>query len=160
MEILVALERSWPAQLIADSIWGFPILEIVHLTGLTVVFGGMTLLDARLMGLRREFSVRTLERYVLGFVWAGFTVAAFSGGWLFVYEATTLAEDPPFLIKMVLIPLAGLNALFMHKVGMRGAEHWDVHAMPPIAVRLSAAVSLLLWASVLACGRLIAYYYP
>ena len=79
MGILQALEKSWPAQLIANSANGFPMLEIAHLTGLTLVFGGMVLVDLRLLGFRREISAILLERYILPFVWAGFALAAFSG---------------------------------------------------------------------------------
>jgi hypothetical protein len=61
---------------------------------------------------------------------------------------------------MTLIPLAGLNALFMHYVAMRDVEEWDTGAAPPLKVRMSAGLSLAIWWTVLACGRLIAYYYP
>ena len=160
MDILHALEQTWPAQLVAGWPWWFPILEVSHLTGLTVVFGGMVILDVRLLGAGRSWSVIALERYILRFVWAGFALAALSGGWLFLYEAVKLAGDGPFLIKMALIPLAGLNALFMHYVAMRDVEKWDTGAMPPVKVRVSAGLSLAIWWTVLACGRLIAYYYP
>lgn len=160
MDILHTLQESWPAQIVAGWPWWFPILEITHLTGLTIVFGGMVILDVRLLGAGRSWSVIALERYVLRFVWAGFAIAAFSGGWLFLYEAVKLAGDGPFLIKMALIPLAGLNALFMHYVAMRDVEAWDTNAMPPLKVRFSAGLSLAIWWVVLACGRLIAYYYP
>lgn len=160
IEFFRAFEASWPGQLIANSVWGFPGLEVVHLLGLTVVFGGMVLVDARLLGAGKEYSVRALEGYVLPFVWAGFAVAAFSGGWLFVFEATTLVRDPAFLLKVVLLVAAGLNALFMHKVAMREVASWDTGVAAPAVVRASAAVSLLLWAMILALGRLIAYFYP
>ena len=160
MDFLHTLEQTWPAQIVAGWPWWFPILEITHLTGLTVVFGGMVILDARLLGAGQSWSVIALERYILRFVWAGFALAAFSGGWLFLYEAVKLAGDGPFLIKMALIPLAGLNALFMHYVAMRDVETWDTGAMPPLKVRVSAGLSLAIWWTVLACGRLIAYYYP
>jgi hypothetical protein len=160
IEFFRALEATWPGQLIANSAWGFPILEVVHLLGLTVVFGGMVLIDARLLGAGKVYSVRSLEGYVLRFVWAGFAVAAFSGTWLFVFEATTLVRDPAFLLKMLLLVAAGSNALFMHKVAMRDVGRWDTGVAAPTAVRVSAAVSLLLWAAILALGRLIAYFYP
>jgi len=160
IEFCRALEASWPGQLIANSTWGFPILEVVHLLGLTVVFGGMVLIDARLLGAGKAYSVRALEGYVLRFVWASFAVAAFSGTWLFVFEASTLVRDPAFLLKVVFLGLAGLNALFMHKAAMRDVASWDTRATAPLVVRVSAAVSLLLWCSILALGRLIAYFYP
>ena len=98
-----------------------------------------------------------LERYVLPFVWGDFAIAAFAGTWLFIFEARTLADDPPFSLKMGLIPVAGLNALFMHEVRMRDAKTWDMALLPPVIVRVSAGLSILVWLTVLACGRLIAY---
>ncbi len=160
MDWFRALEASWPGQVIANSVWGFPALEVLHLLGLTVVFGGMVIVDARLLGIGKNYSVRALEGYVLRFVWSGFAVAAFSGAWLFVFEATTLVRDPAFLVKLVLLVAAGANALFMHKIAAHARESWDIRAAAPIAVRVSAALSLSLWATILACGRLIAYFYP
>ena len=159
-DLLTALENSGPAQLIANSLWGFPILEIVHLSGLTLVFAGMVIIDTRLIGLRKDISAQAVLRIVLPFVWAGFAVSAFSGAWLFAFEASTLIGDGPFILKMALLALAGANALFMHKVGMRNIHAWDADAMPPAVVRISAAASLLMWLTILACGRLIAYFYP
>jgi hypothetical protein len=160
MEMLQALEESWPADIVATYGKAFPTLEIVHLTGLTLVFAGMVAIDLRLLGFRREVPVTLLERYLLPFVWVGFGIAAFSGGWLFIYEARTLVADGPFLIKMALIATAGLNALVMHKLTRADIASWDVGVMPPAAVRASAALSMAIWFTVLACGRLIAYYYP
>lgn len=160
MGVLQALEESWPADLIANHASGFPALEIVHLSGLTLVFGGMAAIDLRLLGLGRGLPVTLLERYLLPFVWTGFGIAAFSGIWLFIYEARTLVGDGPFLIKMALIALAGLNALFMHKATRRDLALWDTAGTPPLAVRVSAGLSIAIWFGVLACGRLIAYYYP
>ena len=160
MGILQWLQHTWPAELVGGWPWWFPILEVTHLTGLTVVFGGMVIVDVRLLGIGRSYSVLKLERYVLRFVWAGFGLALLSGSWLFLYEAVKLSGDGPFLIKMALIPLAGLNALYMHFVAMRDVERWDTGVMPPWPVRVSAGLSLAIWWTVLACGRLIAYYYP
>ena len=39
----------------------------------------------------------------------------------------------------------------------QGVRAWDVVAMPPLAARVSAASSLLLWVSIISCGRLLAY---
>lgn len=159
MSFAQRLEATWPARYIADSVWGFPVLEVTHLLGITVVFGSMVLLDLRLLGLRRDLSAIALERHVLPCVWTGFVIAAGSGAWLILYEATKLVDDPAFIFKMMLLPLAGLNALFMHKIAAHDRAGWDVEIMPPPLVRLSAALSLLLWSVILACGRLIAYYY-
>jgi hypothetical protein len=161
MDILTFLEESWPARLAQDSLWGFPILEICHLSGLTVVFGGMVMLDLRLLGLRRSWSAIQIQKWILPYVFGGFVIAFLSGFYLFIYQANKLAHDEAFLIKLLLLlPLAGLNALFMHFVAQKNMQAWDRDVMPPLIVRASALLSLVLWISILAAGRLIAYYYP
>lgn len=160
MELARTLEATWPGQAVRTYIWMFPSLEVVHLLGLTTVFGGMVLLDLRLLGVRRNaISVSVLQRHVLPCVWTGFAIATFSGLWLISFQATQLVNDEAFRIKMLLLPLAGLNAAFMHYVGQRTLPSWDIGQWSPPAVRVSAALSLLLWAGILACGRLIAYFY-
>jgi hypothetical protein len=159
MSFAEQLETTWPARFVADHPWSFPALEITHLLGLTVVFGGMVLLDLRLLGMGRVLPISLLQRHILPCVWLGFAVAAASGIWLILYEATKLMTDPAFVIKMILLPLVALNAWFMHHYAQRELASWDVHAVSPPWVRLSAVLSLLMWCVILACGRLIAYYY-
>lgn len=159
MSFAEQLEATWPAQFVANYPWSFPSLEITHLLGLTVVFGGMVLLDLRLLGMGRALSITLLQRHILPCVWVGFAIAAVSGIWLILFEATKLMADPAFVIKMILLPLVALNAWLMHRYGQRNLASWDIHVLSPPWVRVSAALSLLMWCGILACGRLIAYYY-
>jgi hypothetical protein len=57
------------------------------------------------------------------------------------------AHNPFFQAKLVLLLLAGLNALLYHRLGQSSET----------AAR-AAALSLGLWALVLICGRAIAYW--
>jgi hypothetical protein len=67
-----------------------------------------------------------------------------------------------FVLKMCLILAAGLNAALFHAVVYPSVNVWDSEEMrklrPPPSARASAAVSLLIWISVIACGRLLAYF--
>jgi hypothetical protein len=69
------------------------------------------------------------------------------------------SQNQAFLLKMLLIPVGGLNALVMHLVLLRSQHVWDSHGRPPAGVKISALLSMLIWIACLACGRLIAYYY-
>jgi hypothetical protein len=53
--------------------------------------------------------------------------------------------------------LAAANAAFYHLVTERGGRSWDDDATPPAAARLAGLVSMALWATVIMCGRLMAY---
>ncbi|WP_052710422.1 hypothetical protein [Azospirillum thiophilum] len=81
---------------------------------------------------------------------------------LFVSEATALAGNPAFLVKIGLLVLALANIALFHR-GPGGksisgrASDGIRRRKPPPAARLAGAASLLLWVGVLAAGRLIAY---
>ena len=70
-----------------------------------------------------------------------------SGLAMFVAHANDLMGNPVFALKICLILLAGANAGIFHAGVFRGAAQWDVAVMPPLAARVAAAVSLLLWLS-------------
>ena len=119
------------------------------------VFGGM--LDLRLLGLSPDVPVRRLASHILPWTAASFVLIVPSGLAMFVAHAGDLIASPVFVLKACLILAAGTNAAVFHAGTYRGAADWDLHRVPPTAARLAAALSLLLWVSVIACGRLLAY---
>ena len=62
-----------------------------------------------------------------------------------------------FWTKLVLLGLAGVNALAFHLTTYRGVAAWDSDAVPPFGARLAGGLSLALWAGVVIFGRLTAY---
>ncbi|MES2605686.1 MAG: hypothetical protein V4603_12170 [Pseudomonadota bacterium] len=154
-----SLNESAVTEWLNSLLWGFPGAEIFHIVMTGSFFGGIALLDLRLLGFHKRVSLSTLMQHViptLAWLFAGVVI---SGGLLFMFMPLEYSGNPSFLAKLVLIPLGGLNALFMHFVLLRGQHRWDSHAPVPFAVKLSALVSLTIWICTLAAGRLIAYYY-
>ena len=73
-----------------------------------------------------------------------------------------LIASPVFLVKMCLIMAAGLNAAIFHSATFPSVNVWDAAEMrplgPPPSARLAGALSLALWASVIACGVILANF--
>ena len=151
------IEASALGAAMRDSEWFFPIAEIVHISGIAVLVGSIAILDLRLLGLSRGLPVRKLAAHALPWTIGSFALILPSGLAMFVAQAGELIASPVFALKMCLILAAGTNAAVFHAGVYRGAAQWDVDAMPPIAARAAAAFSLILWVSVIACGRLLAY---
>ena len=80
-----------------------------------------------------------------------------TGGLLFWAEAVTAYNSVHFWIKLGLILLAGLNALYFERVTHRGIAEWDSSPVPPLKARLAGLVSLILWTAVIITGRTMAY---
>ena len=62
-----------------------------------------------------------------------------------------------FRVKMVLLISAGLNVWVFHSTVFRSVAEWDLDPVLPKRARMAGAVSLVLWASIVVAGRMIAY---
>ena len=153
-----AIESSALGQAMRQWLWLYPSVEIVHIAGIAMLVGSIVVLDLRLLGLSRSLPVRRLAAHVLPWSAGSFLLIVPSGLAMFVAHAADLMGNPVFALKVCLILAAGTNAAAFHAGVFRSAAQWDVDVMPPLAARFAAALSLLLWLSVLACGRLLAYF--
>ena len=158
---LGALEASALGQAMRQWLWLYPSVEVVHLVGIALLFGSIVVLDLRLLGLSRQIPVRVLARHVLPWSAASFLLIIPSGFLMFTAHASEFVESEVFILKMLLIMAAGLNAALFHTITFRTADVWDSEEMrklpPPPSARLAGGLSLVLWISVIACGRLLAY---
>ena len=157
-----ALEASALGQAMRQWLWLYPAVETVHIVGIALLFGSIAILDLRLLGVSRGIPVRALARHVLPWTAAAFLLIVPSGLMMFTAHASDLISSPVFAVKMCLIMAAGLNAALFHTLVFPSVAVWDSEEMrklgPPPSARASAAVSLAIWISVIACGRLLAYF--
>jgi hypothetical protein len=162
MTALGALEASGLGQAMRQWLWLYPAVETVHILGIALLFGSIAVMDLRLLGVSRSIPVRTLARHVLPWSAGAFVLIVPSGLAMFVAHATEFIASPVFALKMGLILAAGANAALFHAITLRTADVWDAEDMrklgPPPSARLAGALSLLIWAGVIACGRLLAYF--
>ena len=159
---LGALEASGVGQAMRQWLWLYPSVEIVHILGIGLLFGSIAVLDLRLLGFSRSISVRRLASHVLPWTAASFLLIIPSGLAMFTAHATEFVQSEVFVLKMLLILAAGVNAALFHTITFRTAEVWDSEEMrqlaPPPSARAAGAISIALWISVIACGRLLAYF--
>jgi hypothetical protein len=151
------IEASSLARWMREAMWAYPAVEAVHILALGIVVGSIVIVDLRLLGLSREISVSRLSRHALPFTIGAFVVAMFTGILMFTAHAEDFLTNRVFAIKMGLILLAGVNAAILHSGPWRTIAQWDTGALPPGGVRFQAALSIAIWISVVACGRLLAY---
>jgi hypothetical protein len=159
---LGALEASGLGQAMRQWLWLYPSVEIVHIAGIALLFGSIAVMDLRLLGVSRNIPVRALARHVLPWSAASFLLIIPSGLLMFTAHASEFIDSGVFVIKMLLIAAGGVNAALFHTITFRTADVWDSEEMrklpPPPSARAAGALSLLIWISVIACGRLLAYF--
>jgi len=155
---LVWLEQSGLGVAMRQWRWLYPIVEIVHISGFVLLVGAAAMFDLRLLGVSRRLPTEGMARHLLPWARAGFTLVLPTGLMMFVAHAGEMATNPAFRLKLVLIAAALLNAGIFHRGVFRSVPAWDAAIPPPVAARLAAIASLLLWTGVIACGRLLAYF--
>ena len=143
---------------IRESTWVFPIIETTHVIALAFSVGTVLVIDLRLVGvmMRRE-PASELSRQLLPCSLAGFFVMFVTGVFLFISMPLKAYNSIFFTIKMALLFLAGVNALVYQFTIYRSMSQWDTAAVPPFRARLAGWLSLVLWASIIAAGRTMAY---
>jgi uncharacterized membrane protein len=143
---------------IKHSDWQFPVIESIHSLALAVMLWPAAILDLRLLGVvMNKRPVSQVASQFLPWVWTGFITMIFTGATLFCAEAVKCYHSPFFRIKVVLLAVAGVNALAFHKTVFRDVEAWDKDANPPLRAKLAGACSLAIWIGVVAMGRGLAY---
>ena len=143
---------------IKESTWQFPVIESIHSLSLAVMLWPAAILDLRLLGVvMRRRPVSSVAKQFLPWVWVGFTAMVLSGAVLFASEAVKCYNSPFFRVKVVLIAVAGLNALIFHKTVFGDVASWDGDKSAPWRAKMAGACSLAVWIGVVAMGRALAY---
>ena len=155
---LLTIENTALGTLVRESLYGFQIVVGIHILGLVFSVGTFLWFDLRLLGWTlRSAAVSRVYRQVIPWATCGFLVMFLSGAMLFTGFATRAYGSPYFAVKVAAILLAGANAALYHLVTERGRTEWDAASRPPAAARAAGMMSILLWATVIVCGRLMAY---
>jgi len=155
MEFLRWMENisyiKWVAE--SDSIWGFPIVLVFHTVGLALVVGTNAIIDLRVLGAGRKLPISALTKLSRS-MWIGFFFSAASGAVLFMMDAERKSRQVVFFVKLGLIVLSFLVTILIQRILTK--EGAVVESDVPPWGKILAAMSLMLWAAVIAAGRLMA----
>lgn len=150
------LQHTYLGETIRHSATLIALLEIVHLTGLTLLIGTILMVDLTLLGhgIGRQ-PVLKIARELQGWTMAGLAIMLVSGPLILCSEAVRCYKTPAFWVKMLLLAIAV-------------TFHFTIHrrvtlAEPPVRrpnAGMVASVSLALWVSVALAGKGIAIFQP
>jgi hypothetical protein len=140
---------------IRDSRYGIPILQSLHLTGITLLLGTVLILNLRLLGIGfRRLPLPILSEQLWPWTKAGLLLTVCAGIMVFLPDPTRYAHSGPFRLKMILLCLAMLYQFTVFRKAVR--------TDPDLRSRLRnfavAAISLTLWFGVGWSGRAIAFF--
>ena len=141
---------------VLGSSWIWPTMETLHFIGLSLMLGALLVIDLRLAGYFRKIDILVTHK-LLPWVFVGFGINLVTGVLFFFGDPGRYAINIGFQIKMVLVLLAGLNALWFYWKINPVMKSWEPNGNTPALAKTIAWVSLGTWFGVLLLGRLIPY---
>jgi hypothetical protein len=147
-------ENTAIGEAIRNSLWLFPVIEAFHLVALALIGGAVLLVNMRLLGLVLERrAVSELARDARPWFLGGLLVMFASGVPLFLSEAIRCYYSVAFWVKMSALLAVLIFTFTVH----RRVTLADEGRVGPVAGKVVAVVSLVLWAAVGWGGRWIGF---
>ncbi len=157
-QLAKTLEASEFSQVMKESLYWFPMLNLVHVIGLLLAAGTIAFWDLRLLGVGlKNTPVSRIGSALLPWTWTGFVIMFGSGSLLVWMRAAQYYGNTFFRLKVLFLILAGLNMMAFHLTVYRSVNQWDKDPVTPTQARIAGGISLLLWFGMMACGRAIGY---
>ncbi len=167
MEAFFTTILRWPVVkgYFTSFVWAWPLNEIMHFVGLSLLIGTVGMFDLRLLGFARGMPVASLRQLlpwgIFGFVLVTVTGLMFTTGMYYniaVEPYVVLISDGFLQLKLIFYFLAGINLLVFYRTGMSRAvgDLGPGEDAPPLAKALAGA-SLFFWIAVMYFGRLIPF---
>jgi hypothetical protein len=158
---LAWLEASALGETVRNAgVWTYAWLNLIHILGISSLFGAVLVLDLRLVGLWAATPVAVIAGPTVPLAAAGFLLAVLSGVSMLTVNATGYEGNPFLYAKLPLVALGLINVLVLQRLGawraaMAGAA---LSSGQRRTLAIGGAVSLLLWLAVVTCGRMIGYW--
>ena len=146
--------------LVNSHAWFWPICEMTHYVGMSLIVGIIGVMDLRILGLFKSLPIGGLKPYV------PLAIAGFVGnlitGFFFICGVdggpSFYTMNLSFQLKVVMLLVAFINLIIFRVTGLEE----EVYAVPaggdaPAKAKVIAVVSLLSWAFVIVFGRLLMY---
>ncbi|MEO5924848.1 MAG: DUF6644 family protein [Bryobacteraceae bacterium] len=145
---------SWLGKTISDSIWYFPFIETIHILAMAIMFGGLLVLNLRLLGLgMKKQPLPVLAKTLMPFVNWGLIIMLISGYAMFTSEALKAFSNDGFKFKMASLALV---LVFQYTLYAWLLKKDDSHRSAILGGG-AAVVNFVLWFCVGAGGRAIGF---
>jgi hypothetical protein len=157
VESLTAIQELPFVSDLRASRWTYAGVNTAHILGFALLFGSILPMDLRLMGWWRVVPIGTFARVLVPVSIGGLVLAMGAGALLFSIRAVEYAGMTLFQVKMALVACGIANALLLRKAAQWERLQTATDVMPPLRLQVAGGLSMLLWLSVIVCGRMIAF---
>ncbi len=138
--------------------WVIPTVQTIHILCVAIIVTYSAMLDLRLMGVAgKSRSIARMTRDAMPWIWNALKVLAATGTILIIAEPARELTNASFWLKMSLL-VVGIALTFLVQRGVgQSDDYWESSVSRRRTARLVAAISILLWISIVSAGRWIGY---
>jgi len=148
-QLWAALEGSGFGAYVRNSVYLYPAANILHVLAVMSIFALVAIMDLSLLRALPGTSPKEVIARLRPWAMACLVLIAATCVVLFAPEATAIARNPAFQLKLAAIALALANV---------AANSWAMQRARLTLAAATAGLSLLFWLTVAALGRAIAYF--
>ena len=140
--------------------WVIPTIQAIHIVAIGAVVGSVFMIGLRILGWagRDQTLTQTTARFGPWLTWS-LCVLLVTGATMIVGEPARELLAVSFWFKMGLVAVGASVTIIFRRSLERRPDDWETSLVHRPAIRRMAMVTLLIWASIVVLGRLIAYDY-
>jgi hypothetical protein len=144
------------SEAIRVSSWLWPVCEILHFFGLSLLIGIAGFFDLRLLGFMKRVPISAAWT-LMPWAKAGFALALVTGVTFFVGAPEQYINNPAFYLKLFFLVVANLNAVYFEVLYRRQLEAKQLDVDRPLNLKVIAVVSIVSWLFVIYWGRMLPF---
>jgi hypothetical protein len=142
-----------------SSLWTYAIVNLSHIVGVSLLFGAVTIVDLRLLGVWRRTPLAALADAAVPVAAVGFAIAASTGIGLLATKATEYVGNPYLYLKFPAIAVGLVNVLVLNlSPAWKARRVREPTAQERRRLAWMGAASFVCWLTAIAAGRMIAYW--
>ena len=139
---------------IVTHFWALPIIQVFHILAISASFASILMINARMFGIAGSSSMAETSNRYIRVLWWALLVLLITGLLMIIAEPIRELINPIFWIKMGLLVLGILVAIWFHKGVLKHvAAGRDIVATD----KATAVFLVILWCAIMFAGRWIAY---
>jgi hypothetical protein len=136
--------------------WLWPLFEMLHFFGLSLLVGVAGFFDLRLLGFMTRVPISAAWS-LMPWAKAGFALCAITGITFFIGAPDQYVDNLAFYGKVIFLLLANANAANFEVAYRKTVERKEADARPPRAFPVIAGLSVVSWLFVLYWGRMLPF---
>lgn len=147
------------AGLVLDYRWAWPICEAIHFSGLVMIFGAVSFVDLRVLGVAQSISFDAVHRFI-GIAFAGILLSVMTGITFISGTPDQYFYNAAFHWKLIFFAVLVVNLTWFYRREFPALRALQAGQEARVTAKISAAISLLALIGVMSAGRMLTFFRP